>query len=158
MINSNVKQKFAFIMAMAMILFLMPREQVFATGGVNMTISGGVLTAYNGGGGAVTIPSDVTSIGPGAFAGKAISSVSIPGSVKSIGDKHGKRRVFRVQRPQLGQHAGVGVFDSGFNLQRMPFPDKHCNFRGYQQHWQRCIFRVQQPGLHVGSVRSYKHR
>lgn len=86
MINSNVKQKFAFIMAMAMILFLMPREQVFATGGVNMTISGGVLTAYNGGGGAVTIPSDVTSIGPGAFAGKAISSVSIPGSVKSIGD------------------------------------------------------------------------
>ncbi len=83
---TKIKQKFAIFMALAMVLFWIPCESVFASNTANMTISGGVLTAYNGGGGAVTIPSDVTSIGPNAFAGKPISSVSIPSSVRSIGD------------------------------------------------------------------------
>ena len=83
---SRMKRKFAILMTMAMVLFWIPCENVFASNEANMTISGGVLTAYNGGGGAVTIPSSVTSIGANAFAGKPISSVSIPGSVTSIGD------------------------------------------------------------------------
>ena len=85
MSSSKIKQRSAIFMVLVMVLFLMPRQTVFASN-TGMTISGGVLTAYNGGGGAVTIPSEVTSIGPGAFSGKPISSVSIPSSVTSIGD------------------------------------------------------------------------
>ena len=46
MIISKVKQKFAFTLAMAMVLFLMPCETVFAS---NMTISGGVFGGREGG-------------------------------------------------------------------------------------------------------------
>ena len=84
--SSKAKRRFAVLLAAALILFFTPKEYVFASNTANMTINNGVLTAYNGGGGAVTIPSEVTSIGAGAFQGKPISSVSIPGSVRSIGD------------------------------------------------------------------------
>ena len=52
----------------------------------NFTIENGALTAYNGSGGDVTIPSSVTSIGDNAFAYcESLTSVTIPSSITSIG-------------------------------------------------------------------------
>ena len=52
----------------------------------DFAITDGVLTKYNGAGGAVTIPSGVTSIGDFAFRNcSALTSVTIPSSVTSIG-------------------------------------------------------------------------
>ena len=109
--NSKIKQWSAIFMALAMVLFLIPCESVFASN-ADMTISGGVLTAYHGGGGAVTIPSEVTSIGAGAFSGKAISSVSIPGSVTSIGDSAFANctSLSNVTIPGSVTNMGSGVF------------------------------------------------
>jgi len=60
--------------------------------GSNFTIVNGVVTAYNGAGGAVEIPAQngdgnaVTAIGEAAFKANAtITSVSIPTSVASVG-------------------------------------------------------------------------
>lgn len=50
------------------------------------TIQSGILTAYHGKGGAVTIPNGVTEIEANVFReNSAITSVSIPGSVQTIG-------------------------------------------------------------------------
>ena len=70
MSSSKIKQRSAIFMVLVMVLFLMPRQTVFASN-TGMTISGGVLTAYNGGGGAVTIPSEVNVHRPRCVFGKA---------------------------------------------------------------------------------------
>lgn len=55
------------------------------TANSDFTIENGVLTKYNGKGGAVTIPNNVTSIGESAFQlCENLVSVSIPNSVNSI--------------------------------------------------------------------------
>ncbi len=54
----------------------------------NFYIENGVLSKYDGNGGAVTIPSTVTVIGESAFSYKGnITSVTIPSTVISIGRK-----------------------------------------------------------------------
>ncbi len=52
----------------------------------SFSIDGSVLNGYEGSGGNITIPSDVTAIGTGAFAGNTdITSVSMPSGVTRIG-------------------------------------------------------------------------
>lgn len=51
----------------------------------DFVISGGVLTKYTGAGGDVTVPSGVTQIGSHAFEGSALTSVTLPDSLVSLG-------------------------------------------------------------------------
>ena len=53
----------------------------------NFVVEGGVLSAYQGPGGSVSIPSGVTTIGERAFVGRAdITAVTIPDTVTTIGE------------------------------------------------------------------------
>lgn len=65
-----------------------------------------------------TIPSTVTSIGPGAFSGTAISGITIPGSVTSIGDSafDGCTGLQFVTIPPSVTTLGDSVFDDCTNL------------------------------------------
>ncbi len=64
------------------LLFLLPA----AANGADFVISNGVLTAYNGSGGNIVIPSDVTSIGDYVFENNtSITTVAFPRHITSIG-------------------------------------------------------------------------
>ena len=72
-------------LALALALCLGLTVPTFAVGN-DFTIENGVLTEYNGPGGVVTIPKDVTKIGWGAFQGCTnLRSVVIPEGVTAIG-------------------------------------------------------------------------
>ncbi len=76
------KQLLALLTLMALLLALVPMTALAAE---DFVIKDGVLTKYQGAGGAVTIPAGVTKIGDQAFAHSAITAVTIPEGVTSIG-------------------------------------------------------------------------
>lgn len=93
------KKALALALAIVLCLSLFPATAL-ADG--DFTIENGVLTEYNGSGGAVTIPSGVTEIGRGAFSLSKVTSVTIPTGVTKIGH---------------------GAFDSCFSLTSITIPD-----------------------------------
>ncbi len=71
--------------ALCMALVLMFPMAVPAGAAGDFTIENGVLIHYSGSGGDVVIPDGVTSIGPGVFSYRKVTSVIIPDGVTSIG-------------------------------------------------------------------------
>lgn len=79
------KQMLAWVLVLAMLLPVLPVGALAADS--DFTIVNGVLTKYNGSGGDVTIPEEVSAIGDGAFSGcNNLTRVTIPFSVTSIGN------------------------------------------------------------------------
>lgn len=79
----RTRRAFSMICCLALILAMVPA--VGAASG-DFTIKNGVLTKYNGAGGAVTIPEGVTEIGDLAFSECAgLTSITIPDSVTKMG-------------------------------------------------------------------------
>ncbi|SDB32649.1 leucine-rich repeat domain-containing protein [Eubacterium oxidoreducens] len=89
------KKIIAWVLAFAMVVAVAaPASQAIVAKGSSVTadeteqefvITDGVLTAYNGTGGAVSIPSGVTKVAASAFSGNpSITSVSFASSVKTI--------------------------------------------------------------------------
>ena len=77
------------------------------------TISNGKLTGYTGGGGAITIPSNVTEIASNAFKGNnTITSVSIPSGVTTIGENAFANctNLGSINVPGSVTNMGTGVF------------------------------------------------
>ena len=79
-----MRKKFlSLALALALCLGLLPMTALAADG--DFAIRNGVLTKYNGSGGAVTIPNGVTKIGNSAFSRCTnLTSVTIPSGVTSI--------------------------------------------------------------------------
>lgn len=78
------KRLLAVLLTLAMCLALMPTAALAADSGLD--IKNGILYEYNGPGGDVTIPGNVTTIMAGAFQDCAgLTSVTIPSSVTRIG-------------------------------------------------------------------------
>ncbi|MDE6589277.1 MAG: leucine-rich repeat protein, partial [Oscillospiraceae bacterium] len=77
-----------------------------------VVVGDGVLLSYNGPDGAVTIPENVLSIAGGAFQGCAITSVTIGGHVKEVGDSAFAdcERLGQVTIADTVGHFGASVF------------------------------------------------
>jgi|GEM_PF-6272810 hypothetical protein len=69
----------------SIIVFALPVRAVTLKSSNNFVIKNGVLTGYNGAGGAIAIPNGVKSISNGVFEDKNITSVNISSSVTDIG-------------------------------------------------------------------------
>jgi len=79
------KRSLSLALALVICLSLLPMTALAADS--DFVIEDGILTKYNGSGGAVVIPNGVTGIGIGAFRWLTnITSVTIPDSVTSIGE------------------------------------------------------------------------
>ena len=74
------------ILSALLILFLIGCAALALADGEDFVIADGVLTKYNGDGGAVVVPDTVTEIGGFAFDDTAVTSVTVPASVKTIGE------------------------------------------------------------------------
>ena len=73
------------LLALVLCLGTLPHAALAAQS--DFTVKGGVLTAYTGPGGDVTIPENVTAIGEYAFFGCAgLTALTIPGTVTTIGE------------------------------------------------------------------------
>lgn len=74
-------------LALALVLCLGLAVPAFASGG-DFTITNGILTKYNGSGGAVTIPGGVTAIGESAFEKcSSLTGIQFPSGLTEIGNK-----------------------------------------------------------------------
>jgi hypothetical protein len=85
----KVKKIISLLLVVAVTISVFAFPALADTTGKNsdFTIYYGVLTAYKGSGGAITIPNTVTSISDGVFSScTSLTSVTIPNSVTSIGD------------------------------------------------------------------------
>jgi hypothetical protein len=86
----------------------------------------GELISYNGAGGAVTIPNDVTSIGDSAFysaQGATVTSITIPNSVTEIDDYafDGCANITSVTIPSSVSKMGNHIFEKCTNLSNVTF-------------------------------------
>ena len=89
-------------------------------------ISDGVLEAYKGAGGDVTIPESITSIGGYAFAGcSGLTGVTIPNNVTSIGEGAFEHcdSLTRVTLPASATNIGDGAFSSCGKLTGVTIPN-----------------------------------
>lgn len=78
------KRIFAALLALCLALALVPMSALAADG---FTISGGILTGYNGPGGIVNIPQGVTAVGKRAFENEhQVVRINFPDSLTVIGD------------------------------------------------------------------------
>ncbi len=88
----HIRKSFGFRLLTVLLLMVMPA--VAHAQGYTYTTSNGAITitAYTGPGGAVSIPAEisglpVTGVGARVFAGFGLTSIVIPNSVTSIGDR-----------------------------------------------------------------------
>ncbi|MBQ3300651.1 MAG: leucine-rich repeat protein, partial [Eggerthellaceae bacterium] len=90
----------------------------------DFTIRAGVLFGYTGISRVVEIPDVVLDIAEQAFSGSAISEVSIPASVKSIGPRafSGCRNLETVTIAEGVTSIGTGCFSACTSLRSVSFP------------------------------------
>lgn len=146
------KRGLSLLLALALCLSMMPAA-VFAEEG-DFVIEDGVLTKYTGSGGAVTIPSGVTSIGDEAFNSRDdLQSITIPSSVTSIGHSAFAHctSLTSVTIPSSVTSIEMWTFGNCTNLQSITIPSSvtsigtnaffNCksltdvNFNGTQEQW-----------------------
>lgn len=92
----------------------------------DFTVYDGELLSYDGSGGAVTIPDDVTSIGECAFdsaQGSAVTSIAIPEGVTDIEDYafNGCSNLTSITIPDSVAKMGDGVFGECTNILNVTF-------------------------------------
>jgi len=110
---------------------VLERRVVLTASESDFTFSQGTITGYTGAGGVVDIPSTigglpVTAIGQAAFLGNsALTSVSIPNSVKTIGD-YAFTNATSLSTVRIGNHVasiGISAFDGNSALTRVSIPN-----------------------------------
>lgn len=113
------------ILSLAMVLALLLCLAPASAAAADFEIADGVLTAYNGAGGAVTIPAGVTEIGNRAFRNTAVTEVTIPAGVTRIGDWafYGCEKLTRAALPDSLTELGEWAFAGCKALEEITIPD-----------------------------------
>lgn len=105
---------------------VLPQSSVLASKGADdgFEIRNGILASYKGSERSITIPSNVTEIGPEAFCNSKIEAVTIPGSVKRIGSRafYGSKGLYRVIIQEGVQEIGMSAFSFCTDLDRAVIP------------------------------------
>lgn len=113
------------LLALCLCLGLLPAAALAADS--DFVITGGVLMAYNGPGGHVTIPSTVTEIrGLAGYRDTTVTSVTIPSSVEKIGNNalQGLYELTELSIPDSVTHIGSYAFQDCPKLERVKLPQK----------------------------------
>lgn len=107
-----LKKLAAVAISLSALLLFMPAS-VYADGIDGVVVNDGIVTGYNGAGGAVVIPEGATTISAGAFSGKSlVTSIIIPSSVTIIESNAFENctGLSSVSIPGSVQNMGIAVF------------------------------------------------
>ena len=95
----------------------------WTNGGAEFVVIDGILTNYNGSGGNVVIPDDVTEIGANVFMNKEIKSITFPQSLTRIGQMafYGVKGITEISIPGSVKNIGQMAFADCSNLKTITF-------------------------------------
>lgn len=109
-------------------IVLLPQKGVEAKEGETdtngFTIKGGILAAYEGEERNITIPPNVTEIGPEAFKNSRLETVTIPGTVRKIDSRsfYGSENLYRVILQDGVKEIGSSAFSCCWKLDKVIIP------------------------------------
>lgn len=150
----KTKRRIGIFLVVAMLAVLViPAFSTMADDPADFDIAGGILNAYVGAGGDVTIPDTVTQIADGAFQDANVTSVTIPSTVTTIGSYAFAEctNLSSISIPGSVSAMGTGVFSNCASLSAVDLSATSISAVPARTFYNSAISSVNLPGT-VGSI------